>query len=232
MSNRTETKQEFLGKRISDKRAELLLTEWTNIPMHYPQEALKRPFTEQLRAEIAKSDKAIARMVTRYPEVFSAFPRVPAPPNERDSEVATRHWFIAAGVQEFLRLAWDAPDMRAREWHIFAARQEFHSSTVYEPAWLERFQSLVKDSLPVDDRLTEEEYKLKLSVPDFTPFEQTMYHLQRLANRLRHCANPECAAPYFLAGKKGQKYCTSRCSGDMQRVQKRDWWRRNLGKVN
>lgn len=230
MNNRTKREHQFLGKCISDRRAELLLTEWANIPMHYPHEVLKRPLTEQLKAEIAKSDSAIARMVARYPEVFSAFPPVPAPPTERDSDIATTHWFIAAKVQQFLRLAWDASDMRARDWHIYAARQEFHSSTVYEPVWVERLRRSVEANLPVDNRLTEEEYRLKLSVPDFTPFEQVMYHLQRIANRLRHCANPECAAPYFLAGKKGQKYCTSRCSGDMQRVQKRDWWRENRAK--
>jgi hypothetical protein len=126
--------------------------------------------------------------------------------------------------------------MREREWHIFAARHQFHSSTVYMLAGRMLRRARVNEPLydhmsPEEDYLSPEGDTLRLSVPALTPFEQAMYHLQRIAKRMRHCQNPDCPAPYFLARKKGQKYCCSKCSAPMQRAQKREWWRKNRAKI-
>jgi hypothetical protein len=66
--------------------------------------------------------------------------------------------------------------------------------------------------------------------PDITPMEAALYHLQRIGDRARHCPNPECPAPYFIAMKKGQKYCSPDCAEPSRRESKRKWWNVNRGK--
>jgi hypothetical protein len=222
-----KTRTRLQPRPISDGRAERLVYDWANTVTLYP---IHIPLTESARERIRRTDAAILRLVKRYPEVFCSLPAVPDSPATRDSDVATEHWDIVARVQQFLRLAWDASEMREREWHIFAARHEFHSDTVYTPVVMERMRRRVAANQPLDDVLSPEEDALRLSVPALTAFEQAMYHLQRIAKRMRHCKNPECPAPYFL-GKKGQKYCCSECSAPMQRAQKREWWREHRAKV-
>lgn len=47
--------------------------------------------------------------------------------------------------------------------------------------------------------------------------------LQRSAERLHFCGNPECPAPYFIA-RSSQKFCSEACAGPAQRAQKKAWW--------
>ncbi len=108
----------------------------------------EHPLTESARAAIQRTDAAIGRLVKRYPEVFCSLPAVPDPPAVRESDIATEHWWTVARVQRFLRLAWDACELREREWHIFAARHEFHSNTVYMPVAMERLRKRVEANEP------------------------------------------------------------------------------------
>lgn len=228
MNSGKKTRTRLPPRPISDGRAERLVFDWANTVTLYP---IQTPLTESARERIRRTDAAILWLVKRYPEVFCSLPAVPDPPAIRDSDVAIDHWNVVARVQQFLRLAWDASEMREREWHIFAARHEFHSDTVYMPVVMEKIRKRVEANEPLDEYRSPEEDALRLSVPALTPFEQAMYHLQRIAKRMRHCQNPECPAPYFLARKKGQKYCCSKCSAPMQRAQKREWWRENRAKI-
>lgn len=233
MTSSTHPRGKLHTRKMSDGRAESLVAEWANTETAYPITAAP-PFGESDRAAIRRADAAILRLVKRYPEVFCSLPAVavpdPDPASVRESDVAIQHWEIVARVQQFLRLAWDASGMREREWHIFTARHEFHISTVYTPVVMERIRKSVEANKPLDEYRTPEEDALRLSVPALTQFERAMYHLQRIAKRMRHCQNPDCPAPYFLARKKGQKYCCSKCSAPMQREQKRKWWRENRAK--
>jgi hypothetical protein len=222
-------RHEVLVSGITDARAESLVTDWANTTTEYPVDAA-RPFSEATKLAIARSDAAIERLARRYPEVFSDFPAVPPSPADRDSNIATTHWFIMAKIQRFLRLAWDAPTLRECEWHLFTARAEFHSSTGWAFMWEQRLRESSDLPKAIQEGLTPEEDAVQVSVPDLTPFEQAFYHLHRIAKRMRHCRNSECPAPYFLAKKKGQKYCSSKCSAPMQRQQKLKWWRENRDK--
>jgi hypothetical protein len=47
------------------------------------------------------------------------------------------------------------------------------------------------------------------------------------ADRLAYCRNPACAAPYFVAKRKDQKYCSARCAAPAARAAKRRWWKAN-----
>jgi hypothetical protein len=186
----------FLGDKFSPREIEALLAEWVNVT--------------------TETDAAIARLVRHHPEVFSALPE----------GQSAAHWDIVARVQNFLRLAWDAPDLRSREWYIFKARMEWHQLTTFAPLWEKR---ILQGGTPVN-QLTDQEFSLYIHPPPLTPFERVMWHFHRIAEKARHCAHPECPAPYFFAAKKGQKYCSLECSAPSQRDQKRRWWQENRAK--
>jgi hypothetical protein len=44
------------------------------------------------------------------------------------------------------------------------------------------------------------------------------------SDKARKCQNPKCDAPYFLASRRDQKFCTERCS---RLVANRRWWDKN-----
>ncbi len=52
-----------------------------------------------------------------------------------------------------------------------------------------------------------------------------LLHTKRIADRLRLCPNPNCPAPYFIAYRRGQRYCSDTCAQPAQREFKREWWR-------
>jgi hypothetical protein len=60
---------------------------------------------------------------------------------------------------------------------------------------------------------------------EFTPFEQALNRLDDLGQRTRVCGNRECPAPFFIAGRRSQKYCSEKCAGVFQQQAKRAWWR-------
>ena len=66
--------------------------------------------------------------------------------------------------------------------------------------------------------------------PPVTPIEAAAFYFQRNASRAHRCVNPDCDAPYYLASKKGQKYCDEECAKPAKREAKRRWWSQNRGK--
>ncbi len=96
-----------------------------------------------------------------------------------------------------LRKAWDQPDLRSKEWYIDTLRREFH-------------EAMNPDS--------------RGEPPPLSPFEQAMVYLKRISERAKHCGNPECENPYFVAKKRSYKYCSPECSEPAQKAFKRDWW--------
>jgi hypothetical protein len=51
-----------------------------------------------------------------------------------------------------------------------------------------------------------------------------------IAKRMRYCRNLECPAPYFLADRQTQKYCSPTCSEPAQREFKKRWWKEHGSK--
>jgi hypothetical protein len=224
----TSRKQDdhFLAGKLSPKRMESILVEWANAMTEYPIRA-PRPFSQAARLAIARADAEIGRLIKRHPGVFSDLPPAEQPPPAAESVIPASHWQIIARVQNFLKLAWDAPDLRAREWYIFKARDEWNQRTAFLPVWEKR----VLQGETALDELTDQEFALRVQPPPLVSFERVMWHFHRVAEKARHCANPECPAPFFFAAKKGQKYCSSKCSAPSQREQKRRWWQENRAKT-
>ena len=48
-----------------------------------------------------------------------------------------------------------------------------------------------------------------------------------LADYTRRCEALDCPAPYFVASRRSQKYCSPECARESQREFKRRWWREN-----
>ena len=60
------------------------------------------------------------------------------------------------------------------------------------------------------------------ALPLPTPFEDAVQSLARA--HTHRCQNPDCPAPYFLATRRAQKYCTEKCAGYGQKEAKKRWW--------
>jgi len=54
-----------------------------------------------------------------------------------------------------------------------------------------------------------------------------VYH----ANRLCICRNAECPAPYFIAARRDQKFCSNDCASPAKKAAKLKWWHANRGKT-
>ena len=79
-------------------------------------------------------------IVKRYPEYF-LLSRSARATSRKGIGSCYRH--IGKSLQEsksFCVWLGMLAEMRAREWHIYAARQEFHILRSTEPVWLERFR--------------------------------------------------------------------------------------------
>jgi hypothetical protein len=106
-------------------------------------------------------------------------------------------------LRQMLRRVWEQPDRWTREWgaHLLLL------TTYAEAKW--RHVSI----LGIDGPL-----------PEPTPFEQALMYLVNMADRARVCQNSDCAAPYFFAARRSQKYCSTACALPAQREFKRRWW--------
>jgi hypothetical protein len=57
-----------------------------------------------------------------------------------------------------------------------------------------------------------------------TEFQKALYHLFRQSARAKVCGNRDCLAPYFIADKTIQRYCSDACAQVFQQAWKRKWW--------
>jgi hypothetical protein len=58
------------------------------------------------------------------------------------------------------------------------------------------------------------------------PFQAACYALLLKSNLATFCANPDCPAPYFVARRATQRYCSPDCLKPFQKQSKLDWWNR------
>ena len=69
-----------------------------------------------------------------------------------------------------------------------------------------------------------EQYWANQPGPAFDPFLLVILRALHLADRMRYCPNSTCPAPYFIAKRRSQKYCSDACALPAQREFKRAWW--------
>jgi hypothetical protein len=99
------------------------------------------------------------------------------------------------------RAIWREDDLETKEWRVY---------------WLRGDPTMSASFLATLD-------------PHMRPtfFDKAVLHLLKSASRLRCCRNPECAAPYFFARRRSQKYCSEDCTLPFQRDYKRRWWHKS-----
>lgn len=56
-------------------------------------------------------------------------------------------------------------------------------------------------------------------------FQGALYELFRRSAFVKLCANSNCPAPYFVANKTTQRFCSESCAEVLQRAYKLQWWR-------
>lgn len=130
-------------------------------------------------------------------------------------------------LRDYLRLAWVAPDSRERDWWLLLARL----ARIRFVAIKRLAQQEPEAASDPDRRFLAIEEEVG-RIPEITPFEAVICHLQQIAPHLKKCKNPACPAPYFIA-RKNQQYCSSglnECASYGQRVAKRNWWADNRAK--
>ena len=124
-------------------------------------------------------------------------------------------WFKIGVISRQLQRAWDAPDARARDWYS-------HQLRLRLVEWEQEAKGFKNPNAGLPDVQTHVHW----NVPAETPLEATMWYFQNsIADRAKHCLNPDCPAPYFIAEKRSRKYCSPACSGPAKLESKRNWWR-------
>jgi hypothetical protein len=155
--------------------------------------------------------EAIRRFETRFGAILSDRLKT----GERSSPLA-----LADGMnvivptielRDSLRMIWKAADQRTKDWAII----RMIDAVVIEeanPREYSGFSAFSRDN----DRL--------IPLPTPTLLEQILTYLRKQAHRTKVCSCPGCPAPYFLARRRSQKFCSDACSLPSQREFKRSWW--------
>jgi hypothetical protein len=190
----------FLVRKLTRREMDSLLAEWANVRTEKPDEA----YTPAMGALIERSAREIKRLVMRYPDFFDSLK--PRSQSDGPRSQNAPYWELVFRVQVFLRLAWDSPDKRQREWYIYRARHEYYEDNL---------RLLHLDNARAG---------LVLTPPPLTPFESLMCRFHEIARSAHHCPHPECPAPYFFSRKKNQKYCSESCAAPSRREQNLRWW--------
>jgi hypothetical protein len=205
MSSRQKPESKILGV-ISPARAKEFLKALANGKMTFP-------YTEALRKRYAE----IAKPVWKSPEEW------------RGDLI----W-----MQYYLRRAWDAPNDRVREWYLFSMRRQY-SQTAAEVVTFRTKPTPSGGSPPFPPGSVSPEFEPMLELvpqifiepPQITPFEAAAFYFQsRIGDRAKHCRHVDCPAPFFIAEKRWQKFCSEACAGPANRESKRKWWHEKRAK--
>lgn len=171
-------------------------------------------------------------LARRFPQLFGEIHRVFV--NDLKSN---RDDYLRAvmGLREHVRRAWQAQDPHKGRWIVFQMRR----------LYVRLYEKAIADAIkPPAERMLEGYPLLQLlyeagrqgyqqlrfwglavePLPPFTPFEEIMLHFERMLDRTRVCANPDCPHPYFFAHRKRYKHCSDKCSVIAQSEYKRRWW--------
>ena len=127
--------------------------------------------------------------------------------------IDVRNIFLTSSqaARNALRAIWLAPNYRTKEWGVFRLIE----------AEVIRSLSPPPDTTPATFRI---EAGIVAPLPPPGPLEQCLRYLLRNASKVAVCRNPDCPAPYFLATRRSQKYCTAECARPAQREFKLAWW--------
>ncbi len=89
-----------------------------------------------------------------------------------------------------------------------------------------RYWETHEEPRPVDRAVHgyNEDYWAKQETSRIDGFSLVLLRALDLVDLMRYCPNPSCPAPYFIAKKGRQKYCSDACALPAQRQFKKSWW--------
>jgi len=126
------------------------------------------------------------------------------------SDDASKCKYLLTPLRATLRAIWRAPDTGTKKWGMFRISQDFfHQGNA----------SLIQT--PLDNSWD----VLLRGVKAPSQTERLLLEFVDLAEYTRYCDCPDCSAPYFIASKRSQKYCSTDCRDRAQREDKLKWWK-------
>lgn len=69
-----------------------------------------------------------------------------------------------------------------------------------------------------------------LAITAHDAFLQVLHRGAEIAKRMKLCRNRQCQYPFFLAGRRTEKYCTQECAKPAKRAAKLKWWNKHSKK--
>jgi hypothetical protein len=190
---------------ISSPQAEAFLTNLANLREDGVQRFKGRfgkiiPYNfnpTSFRLELPEPDSAKPSRAVSIPSVVTIRGKLRAATGEEARESESRNLLT---LRDRVRRVWTEPDLRTKQYGVFL----LWKWAMF--AW--------------DD--SNREIPTKLPPP--SPFEQALQYLLSTALKQHYCANPDCAAPYFFAKRRSQRFCADGCAKPAQREFKRQWW--------
>ena len=210
---------------ISRELAETLLTDLANFrPTSFEHASVRRFFLRWGRS-FPEYDLTDAKDAAEFYELL-----------------VSNHPGLPSGLAPGLRAAWSARTFNEREWFVFNLRRNYNtarlqrSELALEPGaprveeaenWRDASNAITKHLQLLQQHLAErvELWSQYERLPSVTVLDASLRHFQKILDRAQVCANPQCATPYFLITKSGQKFCSDPCSLLAKQEAKRKWWR-------
>lgn len=181
--------------------AESVLVEWANLP--------------DVPAGCGGKVPQYLRLLSRHADMFGHL----------DENLTTM--LNLRDLRDLLRKTWDSPDRWHREWYAHELHRAWNA---FSPMLLEESQTITQ-GFPGGPQVSTTTYTYTvLEVPPITPMGAVIHYFKTvIGDRAKHCLGPDCSAPYFIAPKRQQKYCSEICAGPANREAKRKWWHENRG---
>ncbi len=169
-------------------------------------------------------DVARARAQTKqyWPDLWGWIDDLPG-------EGETRGLAILDKIQRYLQRFWTSKDPYEQDWLIHRIR-EYHYLHLIQPKTASYREALA--AAPTADEARGTGFILNMAIeqaldetPRPTPFAESLYFLQQIADKAKVCQNKACPNPYFIAAKASQPTCQPTCGDTSRRTYKSNWWK-------
>lgn len=175
----------------------------------------------------ARDKEAIKRFVGRYPDFIGkqVYRGVPVLRDEKAAVVAGAVCGLAVW---HLQRAWsggaDAND--AFDWLLFYPTTRFVESVDRGRGNIPEEEVSLEERKEFPFPVRVDVARRQIIYKPETPLQTACYWLLQHADKGKVCANADCPAPYFIARKTIQRYCSPDCLKLAQRQWSLDWYNR------
>jgi hypothetical protein len=173
-------------------------------------------------ANLRDDPRDFLRFTERWPGFAGLWTQFYEPASVEPMDVIQAIFYGVFRRRESVRKIWRGGDNDGITDHLLPPLEDLAPNEVEKYYEREKGGSAIggrwSDQIVPDWRGDRFEYK------PFTDFQQGLYLLVSNSRLAKVCANPDCPAPYFIAKKPTQQYCSDGCAQLIQRDWKRRWW--------